>query len=139
MVSFYEAVSKITNYEIRLTHFNCPSTPTAEPFDRFLGHRREEVNQVAVGIAKQHSTVPPRHRGWFLYPLIDKRLQALVFGIDIVDAELDDDSVIVGRHCGTSAEQLHRLGVADRQGARWQNEFGKDGAGRSAETPMTFS
>jgi len=49
----------------------CHSTPTAEPFDRFLGHGLEEVNEVAVGIAEKHRTVSPRHRGWFLHPIID--------------------------------------------------------------------
>ncbi|MMZ55782.1 hypothetical protein D1872_176490 [compost metagenome] len=69
--------------------------------------RGEEVNKISVGIAKQNDTVPPRHCGRFLYPLIDKRLQALaIFGIDIVDVELDDDSVIVGRHCRTYTKTL---------------------------------
>ncbi|MBB3114797.1 hypothetical protein FHS18_006958 [Paenibacillus phyllosphaerae] len=61
---------------------------------------------------------------------MDKRLQALVFGIDIVDAELENDSVIVSRHCGTSPEKVHRLKVVDRQrhqGEQWHNEFSKDG------------
>lgn len=110
-------------------HFNDPSTPAFEPFDCFLGHRREEVDEVAVGVAKQCRAVPPWHRGRFLYPLVDKRLQARVLGIDVVDAKFDDDGVVVGRAHGTSAEQLHRLGVADRQRTRWQNELSEDRRG----------
>src|SRR3569833_1598572 len=68
-----------------------PSMPTSKPFNRILSHRLEEVKQVAVGISEQHRTVPPRHRGRFLYPIIDKWLQTHIFGLDIVDAELNND------------------------------------------------
>lgn len=59
---------------------DCRSTPMTEPLDCFLGHRREEINKIAVRIAEQYSTIPPRHCGCgrFLYPLIDKRVQAII-------------------------------------------------------------
>lgn len=38
--------------------FQLSLTPTTEPLDCFLGHRREEINQITVRIAKQHSTIP---------------------------------------------------------------------------------
>lgn len=77
---------------------------TFEPSNRILGHRLEEVKQIAIGIAEQHRTVPPRHRGRFLYPMIDKWLQAHIFGFDIIDAELNNDSAIIGPRYGTGAE-----------------------------------
>jgi hypothetical protein len=38
--------------------------------------------------AEQDGAVPPRHRGWLLHPVADEWFQALVLGIDVLDAEL---------------------------------------------------
>ncbi|UUZ82303.1 hypothetical protein LJK88_49280 [Paenibacillus sp. P26] len=36
----------------------CSSRPAAETLDRFLGNRGEEVDKIAVGVAKQCRAVP---------------------------------------------------------------------------------
>jgi len=55
-----------------------------------------------------------------------------------MDAKFDDDSLIAGRYCGTSAEQWYRLRVADCQGARFQNKFGKDRRGAFRRNTQDF-
>ena len=105
------------------------SSSTAEPLDRFLADRSEEIHEVAVGVAEQDGAVSPRHGGWFLHPVGDEWLQARVLGVDVVDAELDNYGVIVSRARGVGPEQLHRLGVADRERAGRQNDLGEYGRG----------
>jgi hypothetical protein len=73
--------------------------------DRFLGDGCEQVDEVSVGMAEQDWAVAPRHRGWFLDPVLDEVLQARVFGVDVVDAEFDDRSVVVGGACRPGGEQ----------------------------------
>src|ERR1039458_8919347 len=64
----------------------------AELLDGFFGDRREEVDEVAVGVAEQDGAVAPGHRGGLLNPVVDQRREPLVFAVDVLDAELDDRS-----------------------------------------------
>src|SRR5215472_15251566 len=86
--------------------------------------RREHVDQVAVRIAKQHGAVAPRHLCRRLHPVVDVFLQPLVFGVDVLDFEIEDRGA-VGRRLGDAFSIGAQSGaVRDRQAlARTALEF----------------
>jgi hypothetical protein len=98
-----------------------------------------KVEEVPVGVAEQDRTIAPWHRRRLLDPFANEGRQACVLGIDVVDAEFDDDAVVVSGMGRTGPEEIHGLGVADSQGAEGRTSSANVGAGRSAETPVTCS
>jgi hypothetical protein len=96
-----------------------------ELVDGGLGDGGEEVDEVAVGIAEQQRPVAPRHRGGLVDEVLDEAGQVLVHAVHIVDEELDDDGVVVGRPCGAGREQRNSAGAGDREGGGVGGELGE--------------
>jgi len=71
-----------------------------------FGDGREQVDEVAVGVAEQDGAVAPGHRRRLLHPLVDQRGESLVLAVDVVDKELNDHAVVVGGPRGVLPEQL---------------------------------
>jgi len=86
-----------------------PSQSAVELLDGVLGDWCEEVDKVPVGVAEQDGAVAPRHGGGLLHPVADQGLEPLILAVDVINAELDDDGVVVGGASGVFPEQLCRL------------------------------
>jgi hypothetical protein len=100
--------------------------PPAESPEGVLGGRGEEVDEVAVGITEQDGAISPGHERRILHPFADDRLQPLVLGVDVIDRELDDGSLVL-RGLGRVVEQFRRLGVGEGEGGRRIPELGENG------------
>src|ERR1700676_1969796 len=74
-----------------------PPTSKAVFLDGLRAHRCEEIDQVAVGIAKEQGPISPRHRRRLLNHVADHRLEFPICSVDVIDAELDDRGMVVGR------------------------------------------
>jgi hypothetical protein len=84
---------------------------------RLGADRREEIDEIAVGVAEEQGAVAPGHGRRRLDEVADDGLQPGIFRIDVGDAEFDDGAVIVGRARRTGSEQGDRARAADRQRA----------------------
>src|SRR5262245_38265017 len=60
-------------------------------------YRREDVDEIAVGIPEQHRAAAPGQVGGCLDPVTDLVLQPLVLGVDVVDLEVEDRGPVRGR------------------------------------------
>src|ERR1017187_4271455 len=94
-----------------------------ELVDGGLGDGSEEVDEVAVGIAEQQRPVAPGHRGGLIVEVLDEAGQVPVHAVHVVDEELDDDSVVVGRPGGARREQRNGAGAGDREGGGGGSEL----------------
>lgn len=72
--------------------------------------RGEQVDQGAIGVAKQQRAVAPRHgRGRLCHGYRGRHSQdAFVVGVDVVDQELDDDRSVGRSLRDITAEQRQR-------------------------------
>jgi len=101
-------------------------SPGCEAFLGGFGSRHVERDGRALGVAELKRLVAPRHRLQFVHEL-NLVLQAVVFGVNIVDLELDIGGAICA---GLGAALLSKgdgLSTAYGKRGRWSDNFREDG------------
>src|SRR5215470_10924835 len=97
---------------------------------RYRSDGGEEVDQSAVGVAQDYRAVAPRHVGGLEHDLGDglgdEALDVLPGGVDVVDAQFDEDGAVQAGHRGGVAEHPDGRRGADGDGPRQRPEFGED-------------
>jgi hypothetical protein len=76
---------------------------------------REEVDEVTIGIAKEHGAVSPWLRDWIQHETIDNRIQASPFGINVRHLEIQNHGPIVPRHGAARCVDIRCTLTANRQ------------------------
>jgi hypothetical protein len=93
---------------------------TAADVRRGLG---KEIDQVPVGVAKEHGAASPRLISRLHHELAHEVLEARPLEIDVLDLEFNNDRLIGGGYGGTSVEEINSSFAADRERSSGSFQF----------------
>ena len=88
-------------------------------------HRREEIDEIPVGVPEQPGAVAPGLGGRRQGGVVDRAGETRMGGVDILDAKFDEDGVVVGGPRGAGAEHVDGAGAGDRQRRGRRLQFGE--------------